>query len=106
MAGPRSATTTGRGPTTHSGHRRTGTAGSVLDLNDLLPARFISSEAYSLDAAGDVYGIAFDVNAQNYHAVKWVLVPESSAFSPLALAAAVMWPRRRRLRPPDCGLMA
>ena len=68
------------------------TAASAVDLHALLPATFTSSTAYSIDSAGDIFGIAQD-SSGNYHAVEWV--PEPSALSLLTVGAAVMLRRRR-----------
>jgi len=47
-----------------------GTAASAVDLNGLLPPGFASSQADSVDPAGNVFGIATD-SAGNYHAIEW-----------------------------------
>jgi len=55
-----------------------GTADSAIDLNSLLPPGFTMSEATSIDAAGDIFGEAF--NSAGVHAVEWVqVVPEPMA---------------------------
>jgi len=48
-----------------------GTADSALDLHDLLPDHLTSSTAYSIDAAGNIYGIAYESDATP-HAVEWL----------------------------------
>ncbi len=48
----------------------TGTAASAVDLHLLLPSSFESSRAYSIDDAGDVFGVAF--NSSGIHAIEWI----------------------------------
>jgi hypothetical protein len=48
-----------------------GTADSAVDLHDLLPPGFTNSTAYSIDAAGNIYGLASDSNGVS-HAVEWL----------------------------------
>ena len=48
-----------------------GSAASAVDLNALLPPGFASSQANSIDAAGNVFGIATD-SAGNFHAIEWI----------------------------------
>jgi hypothetical protein len=47
------------------------TAVSAVNLQSYLPTYLVSSTAYSIDAAGDAFGIAGD-NLGNYHAVEWI----------------------------------
>lgn len=58
-----------------------GTANSAVDLKQYLPAGWGNSVAYSIDPAGNVFGIAYDA-AGHAHAVEWQ-VPE-----PASLASA------------------
>jgi hypothetical protein len=55
-----------------------GTADSAVDLHALLPAGFTNSTAYSIDAAGNIYGIAVDENGAK-HAVEWLTQAASLA---------------------------
>jgi hypothetical protein len=64
-----------------------GTAESAIDLHVILPPGFSSSNAYSIDATGTIYGIAYDA-ANVSHAVMWVPVPEPRA-AILAIAGAL-----------------
>ena len=68
-----------------------GTADSATDLGSLLPTNF-TSEATSIDPAGDVFGIARD-SLGNGTAVEWVPVPEPSAMT-LVFATAALIHRR------------
>ena len=53
-----------------------GTADSAIDLHLLLPADSAYSEAYTIDANGDVFGIAYDDTTRTYQAVEWMPLPE------------------------------
>lgn len=57
----------------------TGSANSAFDLQSLLPTSFTKSVAYSIDSAGNIYGVAYD-QSDNVHAIEWV-VPEPSLVS-------------------------
>jgi hypothetical protein len=57
----------------------TGTAGSATDLQLLLPGNVESSRALSIDAAGNIFGLAGDTSG-HVHAVEWSPVPEPSTF--------------------------
>ncbi len=48
-----------------------GSAKTVVDLHQYLPANFTSSEAYAIDAAGDILGSAFSTSTASWHAVLW-----------------------------------
>lgn len=48
-----------------------GTAESAFDLHDLLPPGFTNSTACSIDAAGNIYGIATDESGAQ-HAIEWL----------------------------------
>ena len=54
-----------------------GTADSAVDLSPLLPFSAVDSHAYSIDAHGNVFGVASDLNG-TVHAVEWSPVPEPS----------------------------
>lgn len=49
-----------------------GSAASVVDLQQYLPNTFTSSEAYAIDAAGDILGSAYSTSTATWHAVVWV----------------------------------
>jgi hypothetical protein len=78
----------------------TGTAGSAVNLQRLLPATgtWNGSTAYSVDASGDVFGTADgtfnDVTAT--FVVEWSPVPEPAASSLLLIVGGGMLTRRRR----------
>src|SRR5262245_41210662 len=57
----------------------TGSAASAIDLQLLLPGNVESSRALSIDAAGNIFGVASDT-AGHVHAVEWSVVPEPSTF--------------------------
>ncbi len=71
-----------------------GTATSAFNLQTLLPSNFGASEAFSVDASGNVFGVAEDTSG-NYHAIEWV-VPEPSSCVVFGLIAAWLQGRRRR----------
>ena len=48
-----------------------GTAQSAVDLNDLLPTYLTNSTAYSVDAAGNIFGTAYEADG-TLHAVEWL----------------------------------
>lgn len=75
-----------------------GTAASAIDLGAVLPAGWMSSQATSLDSAGDVFGFATDPSGTE-HAVEWiVVVPEPlGTAAPLFIAATFLM-RRRQMR--------
>jgi uncharacterized membrane protein len=49
----------------------TGSAGSVIDLQQYLPTTFTSSEAYAIDASGEILGSAYSTSTVSWHAVLW-----------------------------------
>ena len=55
-----------------------GTADSAVDLHELLPGDFTNSTAYSIDAAGNIYGLAYDSGGVG-HAVEWLTQAASLA---------------------------
>lgn len=77
----------------------TGTADSAVDLHQFLPAGFASSAALSIDASGDIFGVATDL-AGNQHAVEWV-VPEPSTIPFIGLLVVSITGLRRRDGLPD-----
>ena len=79
-----------------------GSADSAVNLGTLLPSSFVASQAYNIDASGDVYGIALD-SAGNLHAVEWA-VPEPASLGLLACAAAATVIRRRPTTRPRVGV--
>jgi hypothetical protein len=68
----------------------------ATDLQLLLPANFASSNAYTIDASGDVFGIARDTSGAT-HAVEWV-VPEPAGLSLLAVGGMSLLGRSCRRR--------
>jgi hypothetical protein len=73
-----------------------GTAGSVENLGAMLPASLPTSQATSIDAAGNIFGVAQDTSF-NWYAVEWA-VPEPGAFSLIALSSVVLLARRSTKR--------
>jgi hypothetical protein len=73
------------------------TAASVVDLQNVLPASFQSSYAYSI-SGGTVYGVAYDTNG-NAHAIAWT-VPEPTGVTLLACGAGLLLRRRTRAATP------
>jgi hypothetical protein len=71
----------------------TGTAASATDLQLLLPANLEDSRALSIDAAGNIFGLAGDTSGRT-HAVEWSPVPEPSTFILLLLGVTLAWLRR------------
>ncbi|HEX4053334.1 MAG TPA: PEP-CTERM sorting domain-containing protein [Tepidisphaeraceae bacterium] len=76
-----------------------GTADSVVDLQPALPSSgaWNFSDAYSIDAAGNVFGNANGTfgGITGYFAVEWSPVPEPSSPLVLALAGAITLSLRR-----------
>jgi hypothetical protein len=66
-----------------------------IDLGALAPNTFQLTQAYNMDAAGNVYGYGMDTN-MDYHVLKWVAVPEPAALMLLASAASAGLLRRKR----------
>ena len=64
----------------------TGTADSAIDLNSLLPFTSNGSTAYTIDAQGNIWGIANDLQG-NLHAVEWSPVPEPAGWALVAVGA-------------------
>lgn len=48
-----------------------GSAQTAVDLHQYLPTTFSSSEAYAIDAAGDILGSAYSTSTATWHAVLW-----------------------------------
>ncbi len=48
-----------------------GSAKSAVDLHQYLPVGFTSSEAFAIDAAGDILGSAYSTSTASWHAVLW-----------------------------------
>ncbi len=77
----------------------TGTAASVISLNDLLPSSgtWIGSTAFSVDSSGDAFGVAQGTfnGATGYFAVEWTPIPEPTTAVILLSAAAAISQRRQ-----------
>ena len=72
-----------------------GTGDSAIDLQALLPPTLISSQAFTIDSSGNVFGIASDTSQFTY-AVEWSPVPEPSVLWACAVALiALLGPRAR-----------
>jgi hypothetical protein len=75
-----------------------GTPESVFDLQTLLPPSLVSSQAYTVDANGNIFGTATDTSGVS-HAVEWspaVPAPEPSGLLVLAITAIGTLTLRRR----------
>ncbi len=61
-------------PPSFSNHARLwkGTAESSVDLDNLLPSYLSYSTAFSIDAAGNIFGLAYDTSDGTPHAVEWL----------------------------------
>jgi hypothetical protein len=70
-----------------------GSATSVLDLNSLLPFASDYSVAYSIDAQGNVFGIA--ANGAGNFAIEWSPVPEPATMALFAAGALGLLSFRR-----------
>ena len=68
-----------------------GSAASAVDLQALLPAGFTESWANSIDANGNVFGIAANDPEGAFHAVEWSPVPEPSSLGLAALVVRQPW---------------
>jgi len=77
----------------------TDTANSAVDLQALLPSTGVwsDSEAYTIDASGNIYGTADGIfgGASGGFAVEWSVVPEPAGASMLLIAGAATFMRRR-----------
>jgi hypothetical protein len=69
-----------------------GSAASVVDLNSLLPFSPADSEAYTIDAQGNIFGIA------NGNAVEWSPVPEPAAIVLFAAGGFGLFAWRKNYR--------
>lgn len=49
-----------------------GSAKTAVDLQQYLPNTFSNSEAYAIDAAGDIVGSALSTSTATWHAVMWI----------------------------------
>jgi hypothetical protein len=72
-----------------------GSAASAVDLHLQLPAGYTSSDAWSIDGAGNVFGLATD-SSGNYHFVEWAAVPEPTGITLSCLVALPLCRRRSR----------
>ena len=81
----------------------TGTAASAKDLQLLLPENLENSRALSIDAAGNIFGLAGDASGHT-HAVEWSPVPEPSTLALLCAGLILLassqfsaqWAQRHR----------
>ena len=73
-----------------------GSAGSMVDLGALLPSFYDESEAFTIDAAGNVYGIGLNTQTGNMDVVEWTATPEPSTLTLFGFAAGGLLLRRRR----------
>jgi hypothetical protein len=72
---------------------------TAIDLQALLTSNYVASIAYSIDADGNVFGLATDTSGAS-RAVEWSLIvtPEpSAAFGLFAIGGAALFHRRRRV---------
>jgi len=72
-----------------------GTADSFVNLGALLPAQFTSSQAFSIDAQGDVFGYAENSDG-SIDSIEWQVTPERGGASLLAIGGFGLLARRRR----------
>jgi hypothetical protein len=74
-----------------------GSANSVVDLQNYLPSNFTHSDAFGIDSSGNVYGLAWDPDT-GLHAVEWAVTatPEPAALSVLCLGALGLMRRQCR----------
>ena len=78
-----------------------GTAGRYIDLQNVMPATFVYTEAYSI-VGNAVYGVAEDTSG-NYHAIAWtVTAPEANNLIYLSPAGVKLISRRRRQHCGQC----
>ena len=52
-----------------------GTTASMIDLNNFIPTGYTDSEAYGVDEAGNIVGLAGDITTQTWHAMLWIPMP-------------------------------
>lgn len=78
-----------------------GTADSMVNLHSLLPAgNWAASSASSIDAQGNVFGIAYGISSNDgvpqaiMHAIEWQNVPEPTSTALLLVAAPLLLCRR------------
>jgi hypothetical protein len=75
----------------------TGTAASAVNLQSFLPSSYSGSFAYSIDAAGNIFGAALDGNGKA-QAIEWQFsTPEPASMALLAVGLPFLLPRRRKV---------
>jgi len=72
-----------------------GNAASAVDIQLLLPANLESSRAMSIDAAGNIFGVATDTSG-HVHAVHWSPVAEPATLALLSIGLLVIWANQIR----------
>jgi hypothetical protein len=74
-----------------------GSADSAVDLETLLPANFYNSSALSIDAAGNIFGVALADNGADWHAVEWTptSTPEPTSLAFVGIGIALILRRAR-----------
>jgi hypothetical protein len=88
----------------------TGTAASVVDLENYLPtgATWTGSQAYSIDASGNIFGFGFGTvgNSSGRYAIEWspISVPEPASLSIMAILGPALLRRSRYSRSDSIAL--
>jgi len=72
-----------------------GSAGSFVNLQALLPSQFTSSDAFTIDAQGDVFGYAVNSDGST-DAIEWQVTPEPGSVSIMVVGGLGLLARRRR----------
>lgn len=83
----------GYGPGTGSQYHAllwSGTADSAVDLQKFLSSDYNSSQAWGIDANGNIIGYAYNIRKGQGEAILWVAVPEPATALLVAVAVLVM----------------